>query len=94
MQNSKGKLTLPIATLTSEDSVETVVDFYKKALPNFKIEQSNDLYYIMENPPKDLFKLSMDVENLPLYFVPHIEIYSLKVSGKETTFIVVSYKPS
>jgi hypothetical protein len=84
-----------MATLTTNDSVEKVVEFYKKSLPDFEIKNNNTgLYYVMKNIPDDLIKLSFDTENLPLYFIEHIEIYSLKVSDKDTTFIVMSYKPS
>jgi hypothetical protein len=92
MQNSKGKTTLPVATFTTKDSVEKVVEFYKSSLPDFKIKNNMGAYYVMKKIPEDLAKLSFDTENLPLYFIPHIETYSLKVSGEDTTFIVISYK--
>jgi len=94
MKNSKGKMTLPVATFTTQDSVEKVTKFYKKSLPDFEINHNMGLYYVMKNIPDDLIKLSFDTQNLPLYFIPHIEIYNLKVSEKDTTFIVMSYKPS
>ncbi len=94
MKNSMGKMTLPVATFTTEDSVEDVAKFYKKSLPNFNINHNMGLYYVMKKIPDDLIKLSFDTENLPLYFIPHIEIYSLNVADKETTFIVISYEAS
>jgi hypothetical protein len=92
MQNNKGKTTLPVATFTTKDSVEKVAEFYKKSLPDFEIDHNKGLYYAMKKIPDDLMKLSLDTENLPLYFIEHIEIYSLKISGEGTTFIVISYK--
>jgi hypothetical protein len=92
MQNNKGKTTLPVATFTTKDSVEKVAEFYKKSLPDFEINNNMDVYYVMKKIPADLIELSFDTENLPLYFIEHIEIYSLKVSGEETTFIVISYE--
>lgn len=94
MQNSKGKTTLPMATFTSKASVDEVADFYKKSLPDFEIDHSQSVYTLMKDMPKDLFKLSLDMENLPLYFIPHIEIYSMKISGEKTTHIVITYQPS
>ncbi|PKI12674.1 hypothetical protein [Colwellia sp. 12G3] len=93
MQNSMGKTTLPVATFTTKDSVEKVVGFYKNSLPDFKIKNNMGVYYVMNKIPEDLAKLSFDTENLPLYFIPHIETYSLKVAQQDTTFIVISYKP-
>jgi hypothetical protein len=93
MKNSQGKVTLPVATLTTKDSVENVIEFYKKSIPDFEIKDNMGVYYVMNKIPEDLAKLSFDTENLPLYFIPHIEIYSLKIAEKDTTFIVISYKP-
>jgi hypothetical protein len=92
MQNNKGKTTLPVATFTTKDSVEKVAEFYKKSLPDFEIDHNKGLYYVMKKIPDDLMKLSFDTENLPLYFIEHIAIYSLKISGEDTTFIVISYE--
>jgi hypothetical protein len=94
MKNSKGKMTLPMATFTTINSVEKVAEFYKKSLPDFEIEQNMGVYYVMKKIPDDLIKLSFDTENLPLYFIPHITIYSLNISEKDTTFIVISYESS
>jgi hypothetical protein len=94
MQNSMGKTTLPVATLTTKDSLEEVIAFYKKSLPDFEIKDNMGVYYVMKNIPDDLIKLSFDTQNLPLYFIEHIEVYSLKISDKDTTFIVISYVPS
>ncbi|WP_343818025.1 hypothetical protein [Colwellia asteriadis] len=94
MESSSGNKTLPVATFTTTDSVDEVIEFYKKSLPNFEIGNSGEIYYMMEKLPGNLSQLSHDLENLPLYFVPHIETYSLKMSGEETTLIVISYEPS
>lgn len=93
MQNSKGKTTLPAATLSTDDNIKKVIQFYKDSLPSYKIDHSNDVYTIMQEIPDDLFKLSMDTENLPLYFTPNIQVYSLNFSGHEITQIVITYNP-
>jgi hypothetical protein len=94
MESNSGKKTLPVATFTTSDSVEKVIEFYEESLPTFKVSKSGEIYYVMKEVPNNLFQLSMDMENLPLYSVPHIETYSLIMSGEETTLIVISYKPN
>ena len=92
MRNSEGETTLPVATLTTKDSISKVVAFYKKALPKFEVDESQDIFRFMKKVPKDIFKLSLDLEKLPLYFIPHIEIYSMNGSDGDQTHIVISYK--
>lgn len=91
---SKGKTTLPMATFTTSDSPEKVAEFYKSALPSFKVERSENVYFVMEDVPDNLFELSLDMENYPLYFVEHVEIYSLNIGGEKMTHIVIVYEPS
>ncbi len=94
MENSKGEMTLPMASFTTKDSVEKVTEFYKKSLPDFEIKYNMNTYYVMKKIPEDLTKLSFDTENLPLYFIPHIAFYSSSASGQKETTIVISYKPN
>lgn len=93
MDKQNGNKTLPVATFTTGSSVTQVVDFYKKALSDFEMDHAvGDVYTLMKKIPNNLMELSFDLENLPLYSIPHIEIYSLKMNGKQQTTIVIVYK--
>jgi len=94
MKNSKGKSTLPVATFTTANSIEEVVAFYKKALPKFEIKKDGSYYFLMKNVPSNFDQMSLDMENLPLYFIPHIEIHTLVSTADIAATIVISYKPN
>jgi len=93
MTNSMGKLLLPVATFVSSDSTVKVVEFYIRALPKFELDNAEgEVYTFMKKIPKDLKELSFDMDNLPLYSIPHIQIYAVKIDGKDKTNIIIVYQ--
>jgi hypothetical protein len=68
--------TLPVATFSTADSVETVSDFYKKSLPSFQFSEIGSSYNFMEEIPDDLFLQINDFKNTTIYSVPHVVIYT------------------
>lgn len=86
------KRTLPIATFISMDSLEKVINFYKNSLPDFELHQEEgDMFTFMQEIPDNFRELSMDMENMPLYSIPHIAIYKIKLDGIEKTNIAITY---
>lgn len=78
---SDANTSLPVATFSTADSVETVSDFYKKSLPSFQFSEIGSGYNFMEEIPDDLFLQINDFKNSTIYSVPHVVIYT---ANKET----------
>lgn len=78
---SDANTSLPVATFSTADSVETVSDFYKKSLPSFQFSEIGSGYNFMEEIPDDLFLQMNDFKNTTIYSVPHVVIYT---ANKET----------
>lgn len=78
---SDANTSLPVATFSTADSVETVSDFYKKSLPSFQFSEIGSGYHFMEEIPDDLFLQMNDFKNTTIYSVPHVVIYT---ANKET----------
>lgn len=92
MTNSLGKNTLPIATFISRDSVDKVVKFYQKELPDFELDVFQEsMYTFIKEIPANFNEMMMDT-NMPLYSIPHVEIYGITVDGSKQTNIAITYK--
>jgi hypothetical protein len=84
---SDANTSLPVATFSTADSVETVSDFYKKSLPSFQFSEIGLGYHFMEEIPDDLFLQMNDFKNTTIYSVPHVVIYT----GNKETIIHLYY---
>jgi len=93
MTNSSGKQTLPVATFSSTSDIKQVVNFYKKKLPKFDVKSfDNNNFTFIKNSPKDFDRLSMDFDNMPLFFIPHITISKITINGRENINIAITYQ--
>lgn len=89
--------TLPGATFASKDSLEKVVEFYRKKLPNFVYKKhSNGEHLFMEKMPKDFDMIA----DYALYTnTPHVHISTIRDKSSASalkgakTKIMIGYKP-
>lgn len=88
MQFGDGQNSLPVAMFSSKDSVERVVEFYKKELSGFQHKNFDGMVIFMKQFPTGFDPL----KDMKAYqSTPHVSIYSLGGSASGTT-IEIAYK--
>lgn len=90
-----GVSTLPAATFSSSDSVKTIVAYYKKQLPNYKLfEDDTGSVYLMKVLPKDFDVLKHWEEYAT---TPHVTISPISGDSQAApgakSMIELAYKP-
>jgi len=90
-----GNASLPAATFASDDSIERVVSYYKKALPGFSVQKLvGGEYIFMQDIPEGFDILN----NIDLYTSkPHVMLIPvadrLRDAMKASTTIEIAYQP-
>ena len=94
MSFDDGKFSLPVATFSSGDSVNAIVEFYKQKLPNFQSKDYGDgLVIFMEKIPEN-FEPLRDMETYQN--TPHVAIYTVGAGDSKAlqTTIEIAYSKS